>query len=266
LKRSAYTEDDFKDYNESSYPWKRQKTSCLADELNHVVCETESKADNASFQNDVPGAINGIIQPGHAVDGTTIATAVNATESCGDDGTYTQSQCGNMENNYTSKIAVRGTNDMLGNAEKAEPLQQNNDEHFETQSVSPCLCDDVVNNTKHASQESSPHHDVTISNTTQENDTLLVANQPQDQANQNNVELVNGLHPRVLEKGTESVSPQGECDTCTPLPRRLSNGKAEGVEENIAYKLTSADAKIVANSFKPKQGTGKSNIFSTSTD
>ena len=258
MKRSAYTEDDFKDYNEASYPWKRQKTSCLADELNHVVCETELKADNASFQNDVPDAIDGIIQPGHAVDGTTIATAVNAAESCRDDVTYTQSQCGNMESN--------NTNDMLGNAEKAEPLQQNNDEDFETQSVSPCLCDDVVNNTEHASQESSPHHDVTISNTTQENDTLLVANQPQDQADQNSVYLVNGFQPRVLEKGTGSVSPQGGCDTCTPLPRRLFNGETEGVEENIAYKLTSTDAKIVANSFKPKQGTSKSNPNSTSTD
>lgn len=264
MKRSAYTEDDFKDYNESSYPWKRQKTSCLADELNHVVCETELKADNASLQNDVPDAINGIIQPGHAVDGTTIVhvTAVNATESCRDDVTYTQSQCGNicMESNNTSKIAVRGTNDMLGNAEKAEPLQQNNDEHFETQSVSPCLCDDVVYNTEHAGQESSPHHDVTISNATQENDTLLVANQPQDQADQNNVYFVNGFQPGVLEKGTGSVSPQGGCDTSTPLSRRLFNGQAEGAEENIAYKLTSTDAKIVANSFKPKQGTGKFNF------
>lgn len=248
MKRSAYTEDDFKDYNESSYPWKRQKTSCLADEINHVVSETELRPDNSSFQNDVDGS-HSIIQACCAVDGCGVTkTTVDAMESCGDDVKYTQSQCGNMETN-NSKIAVRDTIDMLKNSERAEHQQSNED--FKTQSISPYLCGDVVNN----SEPSRPHV-VTISNTVTslENDTLNEAHQPQDQADQKNIDLVNGLHTGVLEKGTGSVCPQLGCDSCTPLPRHLFNGQAEGVDEDIAYKLTSTDAKIVENSSRTEQG------------
>ena len=218
--------------------------------INHVVCETELKEDNAScFQNDVDG-IHGIIQPGCAVDGCgTTGTAVNAVECCTDDIAYTQSQCGNMESN-NSKTAVRDTTDMLGNAKRAEP-QKNGNEDFETQSVSPCLCDDVVNNTELAGQESSRPHVVTSGNTT---DMFLIAHQLQDQANQTNTDLVNGLHTGVLEEGTGCVNPQGGCDTFTPLSRCLFSGQAEGVEEDITDKLTSTDAKIVENSFRPEQG------------
>jgi len=254
LERSAYTEEDFKDYNESSYTWKRQKTSCLADEINHVVGETQLKADSASFQNDVDGGLD-VIQPGCAVDGCgTTTTAANAVESCRDnDVKYTQSQCGNMESN-NSKIAVRDTNDMLENAERAEP-QQNNDEDLQTQTVSPCSCDDVVNNTEFACQESSRPHVVTINNTTQESDTSLEAHQLQDQADQKNSDLRNGLHIGFLEETAGSVCLQEGCDpACTPLSRCLFNGQTEGVEDNIAYKLTSIDAKMVENSFRPQQG------------
>lgn len=255
MERSAYTEDDFKDYNESSHPWSRQKTPCLADEINHVVCETELKADNASFQNDVDvdGSDN-IIQPCCAVDGCgTTTTTFNAMESCGGDVKCTQSQCGDVKSK-DSKIAVTDTIDMLGNGERTDS-QQNSDEDFETQSVSPCcLCDGVANNAELAGQESSHPHVVTISNTTQEN----VTHRPQDQADQNNIDLVNGLHTGVLEAGTGSVCPQGGYDTCTPLSRRLFNCQAEGVEEDVTYKLTSTDAKIVGNNFRPKQGNSNS--------
>ena len=251
MERSAYTDEDFKDYNESSHPWKSQKTSCLAEEIDHVVCETELKAESASFRNDVDGTL-GITQPECAVDGCgTTATAVNAMESCRDNAVeYIQSQslCDN------SKIAERDTNDKLGNAERAEP-QQNSDEDFQTQSVSPCQCDDVVNNTELACQELRHPHVVTISNTTQESDTSLVAHQPQDQADQNNIDLLNGLHiTGFLEEGTGSVCLQEGCNPCTPLSRRLFNGQTEGVEEDIAYKLTSTDAKMGENSFRPQQG------------
>lgn len=260
--RSAYTEDDFKDYNKSSYPWRRQKTLCLADEINHVVCETKLKPDNSSLQNEVDGS-HGIIQPCCAVDGCgTTTTTVNGMESCGDDVKYTQSQCGNTESN-NSKIAVRDTSDMLENSERAEH-QQNNDEDFQTQSVSPRLCGDVVpvNNGELAGQESSrPLVDLTTSNAKQENDTLNGAHQPQGQADQKNIDLANGLHTGVLEKGTGSVCPQEECDSCTPLSRHLFNGQAEGVDQDIAYKLTYTDAKLVENSFRTKQGN-----FGTFTD
>lgn len=261
--RSAYTEDDFKDYNKSSYPWRWQKTSCLADEINHVVCETKLKPDNSSLQNEVNGS-HGIIQPCCAVDGCgTTTTTVNGMESCGDDVKYTQSQCGNTESN-NSKIAVRDTSDMLENSERAEH-QQNNDEDFQTQSVSPRLCGDVVpvNNRELAGQESSrPLVDLTTSNAKQESDTLNGAHQPQGQADQKNIDnLANGLHTGVLEKGTGSVCPQEECDSCTPLSRHLFNGQAEGVDKDIAYKLTYTDAKLVENSFRTKQGN-----FGTFTD
>ena len=252
MKRSAYTEDDFKDYNDSSYPWRRQKTSCLADEINHVVCETKLKPDNSIFWNDVDG-IHDIMQPCCAVDGCgTATTTVHTMESCGDAVAYTQSQCGNVESNNLN-IVVRDTTDMLENSERAE-LQQSNDEDFQTQSVSPCLCGDVVNNTELAGQESSCPHVETISNTTQENGTSNGAHQPQDQAVQKNIDLVNGVPTGVLEKGTGSVCPQEECDSCTPLPRHLFNGQALGVDKDIAYKLTFTDARIVENSFRPKQG------------
>lgn len=263
LGRSAYTEDNFKDYNESSYPWRRQKAPCAVHKISHVVCETELIADNASFQNDVNGIqirSHGDIQSDCSVDGsgtTTVTTPVNAVESCQDYVTYTQSQCGNMDND-NSNIAVRDTFDMLGNAERAEP-QQNDDKDFETgiksQTVTR-LYDDALNNTELAGQESSCPHVVTISNTTQQNDTLLVAHQPQDQADQNNIDLINSLDAMAVQGGAGSVCPQGGCDTCTPLSSCLFNGLAEGVgaTEDITYKLTATDVKIVEDSFRSKQG------------
>ena len=252
MERSAYTEDDFKDYNKSSYPWRRQKTSCLAGEINHVVSETELRPDNSSFQNDVDGS-HGIIQPCCAVDGCgTTTTTVDAMESCRNDVKYIQSQCGNMESN-NSKIAVRDTIEMLENSERAEH-QQSNDEEFQTQSISPCLCGHVVNDSELAGQESSCPHVVSNTVTTQENDTLNEAHQPQDQADQKNIDLVNDLCTGVLEKGTGSICSQGGCDSFTPLSRHLFNGQAEGRDEDITYKLTSDDAKIVENSFRTQQG------------
>ena len=202
---------------------------------------------------DVDGS-HGTVQPFCAVNGCeTTTTTVNAMESCTVDVKYTQSQCSNMESN-NSKIAIRDTSDMLGNDESTEPWQ-NSDEDFQTQSVSPCSCDDVVNNTERAGEVSSHPRVVTINNTTQENDTSPVADQLQDQADQNNIDVVNGLHTGVLQEGTASVCPQGGCDTFTPLSRRLFNSQTEGVEEDITYKLTSTYTKVVENCFSPKQGT-----------
>lgn len=258
LERSAYTEDDFKDYNESRYPWTKQHMSHSVDKINHVICGNELKADSTSFQNDVDGihkSCYSATQTGCTVpdDSVTLTGPIDPVETGQDDITHTctHSYC-DVESNNNSKISC---SDAVGmeKADRADPCQNDNKD-FATD-ISAHVCD-TLNNTELVAQDSSHPHAVTCSNMEQTDNSLV--HQSRDQTSQNNTNSVNGLDSMVVqETRTALVCPRGGCElTCKPHSSCHFKGLPAGVgaEDTITSELTTTDDKIVQNGFKSEQG------------
>lgn len=255
MERSVYTEDDFKDYDESSYPWRKQSISPSVDKINHHSCGSEIKGDNTSFQDDVDG-IN--IQSDCAIksdytipdysERITGSIESDPIETGQDDISHscTPPQCGVNSNNLeiASSSAIG-----IEKAERADPLK-NNDEEFATA---------ILNDTELGAQDSSHLHACPqqSKNIDEETDTSHVAHcSTQDHTNQSN--LVNGFAAVVVQDGNESSCRQGGCEAREPLSSNCCNfnGLSErvGKRNTETYELTTTLDKTVKNSFRSEQG------------
>ena len=247
--RSAYTEDDFTDYHESSYPWKKQDISNSVDRIDQVV-HIELKEDRASFWNDTDRIHdqpqNNILPVDCVMKGSAIAAAtVELEEFDQDDNTCTQSHCQNSGIVADSIAKER--------VDAGDTRQNNNDdEESYTKSQHTCCMEDTLNNDKElAPQESCHPLAVELSNKQQPDASDGDLQQQNLQTNQRITDIVDGLSGMVVQERAEDG-----CDLHTPHSSCLFSGKADEVEitNGITYELTTTDDRIFDNNFKTKQG------------
>lgn len=267
MERSVYTEDDFRDYDESSYPWRKQNRLPTVDNINHHSCGSEIKGDSlTSYVDDVDGIniqSSCTIQsdctiPDHSVriTGSTdpIETGQNGiSRSC------CPPQCGMNSNNLevASCSAIS-----MEKAERADPLPIN-DEEFATAIESHKCVSAAIHNTlndkEHGAQDSS-HLDGCAqdsNNIDEQIDSSHVARHCSSQDHTNHSNLGNGFAAVIVQDGTESSCSQGGCTAYEPISScHFKNGLSEGVgkEDTETHELTTTLEKTVKNSLRSEQG------------
>ena len=252
--RSAYTEDDFTDYYESSYPWKKQDISNSVDKIDQVV-NIELKEDSASFWNDtdrIHDQPQNNIQPVDCVmKASVIATPVQPEEFDQDDITCTQSHC-DMDSENSGIVA---DSIVMESVEAGDPSRNNNNNYNEsyTKSQRASCMEDTLNNDKELAHQESCHPlAIEVSNKQQPD----ASDVDQQQQHSLHTDLVDGLSGMVVQERAESDCPEDGCDSHTPHSSCLFSGKADEVEitNGITYELTTTDDRIFDNNFKTKQG------------
>ena len=235
FKRSAYIDNDFKDFDEASYPWRSQTTTGCA-HINHVVnCETHNGTQSDQGDHDSITA---------SMDGRSVQTS-NEQE----DATCTQSDCASHMS--TNEDIISG-NVSLENNKKEHP-QQNNykeaDVKNPSQCVSSCMC---TSDTKLTSIEcKSPP---SLNNNMHSNDTS-VSTSPSSlyHASQFKVcDLVDGLNNMAVGESpieslcqwTPTLIDHDANDTC--------NGMVDG--ERPTAGRTCELTSDIENGFQSKQG------------
>ena len=235
FKRSAYVDNDFKDYDDASYPWRSRTTTGCA-HINHVVnCETHNGTQSDLADHDSITA---------SMDGTSVQTSDEQ-----EDATCTQSDYASDMSNSEDVIS---SNVSLENNKKEHP-QRNNDTKVDiknpSQCVSSCMC---TSDTKLTSIEcKSPP---SLNNNIHSNDTS-VSTSPSSlyHASQFNAcDLVDGLNNMAVgESCTESPCQWTQTsidhdanDTC--------NGMVDG--ERPTAGTTCELTSDIENGFQSKQG------------
>jgi len=246
--RSAYTDDDFKDYDESSYPWNKQTvadSSCI----NHVISDNELTDKSSRFPED----LNGMCTKTHDItqsdcindDHDYVTTSLDPSAQNFDkqDGvTCTKSVCtADMSNNEK----IFGNNVALEDDKNSTQLQ-NNDQEFEllkpSQCVSSCVC---ASNIQPAVQESNCP--ATLDNNAQDMSSSVVASSSLvDHTSQHDTDFVDGRCQNVTEYACQQS--QKSTSHC--------NNKAEGerMREGTSSEQTLAHCESTGNNFKTKQG------------
>ena len=237
FKRSAYTDNDFKDFDEASYPWKRQATTGSA-QMNHVInCEMDAQTHNGT-QSEL----------GDHHDSTAASMDGRSVQTCDEqeDTTCTQSDCAS-DMSYHEDI-ISG-NISLENNKKEHP-QLNNDNEADiknpAQNVSSCMC---ASDAKFTSKEckSLP----SLSNNTNSNGTS-VSTSPSSSlyhARQFNAcDLVDGLHNMAVKETrsqwTQTSIEHNANDAC--------NGMVDG--ERPAAGTTCELTSDIRHGFQSNQG------------
>lgn len=232
FKRSAYIDNDFKDFDEASYPWRSQTTAGSAD-INHVVnCETHNGTQSDLGDHD-------------SVTGTPVQTSDEQ-----EDATCTQSDCASDMSNNEDIIS---SNVSLENNKKEHPQQNNFKEagvKNPSQCVSSCMC---TSDTKLTSIEcKSPPP---LNNNNMHGNDTSVSTSPSSlyHASQFKAcDLVDGLNNMAVgECPTESL-----CQRTQTLIDHDANDKCNGMVdgERPTAGTTCELTSDIENGFQSKQG------------
>lgn len=256
--RSAYTEDDFKDYDGSSFPWEKETIPSLVDGIDHVVdgkCKEDSF--NKRFENDIDHLQNNIQPEVWAGKDGIEGLQAKPEEFDGNDATCIQSYC-DMDGNGSGTVGdgiVEGTSK---GEETSGP--RDNDCHSDSKLPQASCMEDTLSFEERLDSrpEFCDHFAVSLGNI-QETYLSDVNQQQHDlEENQHSSDLVDGPGNVIDEENVESdCNADGiGSDSHTTHSSCLLNKQVAEIKttNELTDELTSTDGRILENSFKTKLG------------